>query len=292
MEILGIGVATLDIINFTEHYPGPDEEMRALAQQRRLGGNVANTLSVLSQFGHRCRWLGVLGDDDGAQFIANQLRDSHVQVETAGHVGGVSPTSYIIVSQQDSSRNIVHYRELPELSFDQFKQVSLQNVEYCHFEGRHAQETLKMLSYLKQHYPQIPYSVEFEKPRPDLDLLGEAAELIFYSKHYANALGFSDATTFLKQQSAASPQAWLICTWGNNGCYFRHASDSADIRHVPTLMLPEVIDSVGAGDTFIAGFLQQWWKTRDAHSAAKFANQLAAKKCSQLGFEGLASDKN
>ena len=61
---------------------------------------------------------------------------------------------------------------------------------------------------------------------------------------------------------------------------------------MPTVVLPSVIDSVGAGDTFIAGFLQQWWKTRDALTAAEFANQLAARKCSQLGFEGLASDKN
>ena len=49
-QILGIGIATLDIINEVDGYPVEDSEQRALAQRQRTGGNVTNTLTVLRQF--------------------------------------------------------------------------------------------------------------------------------------------------------------------------------------------------------------------------------------------------
>ena len=48
-KILGVGIATLDIINRVEHYPGADDEVRALSQVQVRGGNVTNTLVVLAQ---------------------------------------------------------------------------------------------------------------------------------------------------------------------------------------------------------------------------------------------------
>jgi len=287
-EILGVGVAVLDIINFTASYPGPDDEVRAIAQQKRRGGNVANSLSVLRQFQHRCRWLGALGDDDAADFIRQDLKKQGIVLETAGCMHGATPTSYIIAANDRGSRNIVHYRQLDELSFEQFRQVDLENVEYCHFEARHAQETSKMLDYLHRHYPHLRYSLEVEKPRQGLELLGEHADLIFYSRHYANSMGYQKGSDFLQSLEAKSAHSGLICSWGEQGCFYRRGEPGSSIEHVPAQPVSRVIDSIGAGDTFIAGFLHQWWLTRDLRASATFANALAARKCAQIGFDGLA----
>jgi len=288
-EILGVGVATLDIINFTETYPGPDDEVRATAQQQRRGGNLANTLSVLSQFHHRCRWLGSLGDDASADFIRNDLNTQGIVVEQAGRMQGKTPTSYITVAKDSGSRSIVHYRQLAELGFEQFRQVDLTGVDYCHFEGRNPQETAKMIGYLQKHHPQLRYSVEFEKPRPHLHLLQQGAEIIFFSRHYAEAMGYTNANDFLRQFPAQNPHAWLIVTWGAQGCFYRRGDNPEVIVPVAPASQIQVIDSVGAGDTFIAGFLHTWWHSRDVHRSAEFANALAAKKCAQIGFQGLVT---
>lgn len=287
-EILGVGVATLDIINFTATYPAADDEVRALSQQRRRGGNVANTLSVLSQFQHRCRWLGALADDAGADFIRHDLQQQGIAVENAACMCGDTPTSYIIVSQDSGSRSIVHHRQLPELSFEQFRRVNFDTVDYCHFEARQALETVKMLEFLEQHHPHIRYSIEFEKPRAHADLLQRHAEIQFYSRNYAEAMGYGDAASFLQQCRPVQAPTWLVCTWGSQGCFYRHSGNN-DVVQVPAAPLPQVIDSVGAGDTFIAGFLHHWWDSIDIHASAAFANALAAKKCAQIGFQGIAT---
>ena len=285
--ILGVGVATLDILNFTETYPGADDEVRASAQQRRRGGNVANTLCVLSQFGHDCRWLGALADDDAAEFVLRDLQANGVTVEMAGRMAGSTPTSYIIVARDTATRSIVHFRELAELSFAQFQRVDLTSVKHCHFEARNVRESVKMLAYLRQHFPDRVISLEIEKPRDNLTLLNGYADIIFYSRHYANAMGYDSATRLLQASAETNPRAHCICTWGEQGCYLRQAHDTR-VVHAPAPTVAKVIDSVGAGDTFIAGFLQQYWLDGDCQAAAHIANQLAAKKCAQLGFEGLA----
>ena len=60
MQVLGVGVATLDVIDSLEIFPREDSEQRALDRYQRRGGNAANTLAVLSQLGHDCSWAGTL----------------------------------------------------------------------------------------------------------------------------------------------------------------------------------------------------------------------------------------
>src|SRR3569623_1138627 len=76
-RILGIGIATLDIINHVEGYPAEDSEVRALAQRISRGGNCTNTLVVLSQLGHRCGWGGVLAEESDAARITVDLDGYH-----------------------------------------------------------------------------------------------------------------------------------------------------------------------------------------------------------------------
>ena len=60
--VLCVGLACLDIINYCDHYPQEDEDVRASAQKWCKGGNAANTLSVLHLLGSKqCHLFGTLG---------------------------------------------------------------------------------------------------------------------------------------------------------------------------------------------------------------------------------------
>ena len=47
-RILGIGIATVDVVVDVDHYPLEDEELRASSQRVSRGGNATNTLTILS----------------------------------------------------------------------------------------------------------------------------------------------------------------------------------------------------------------------------------------------------
>jgi len=286
--ILGIGIATLDIINTVDGFPEEDSEVRALSQRVCRGGNVTNTLVVLSQFGHHCAWGGVWVDEtDGRQILADlkchNINTSYCRAESQGKV----PTSYITLNQCNGSRTIVHYRDLPELSFSDFMAIDLSPFDWLHFEGRNVAETICMLERATKIYPSLPISLEIEKPRHQIEKLFSKANVLLFSKvfaqHYTNT---EDAASFLLAMQRLAPNAHLVCTWGTKGAYALDMDGT--LLHSPAYPPSPVVDTLGAGDTFNAGIINSLCRHQEIATALDHACQLAGKKCGIEGFKGLA----
>lgn len=287
-NILAVGIATIDIINTVADYPDEDSEIRASVQHRRRGGNATNSLVVLSQLGHQCRWAGVLVNEADTDIILADLNKHHIDTHDCTYLNqGKMPTSYISLSTKTGSRSIVHYRDLPEFSFDDFKQIDLSNIDWVHFEGRNVDDTLKMLQWLKQQHPHLPCSLEIEKPRDNIEKLFDLPNLILFSKHYASHLGYNNATNFLTELKLPSATV-AACAWAEAGAWARDKQGT--LLHSEAEKLNSVQDTLGAGDTFNAGFIHAILQHQPLESALHSANQLAAKKCSQVGFDNLVNN--
>jgi len=284
-HILGIGVATLDIIQRIDGYPPEDSKLRATAQRICRGGNATNTLVVLSQLGHHCTWGGTLGDDRASQSILADLARYHIDHRPCRIVpDGRTPTSCILQNLRNGSRTIVHYRELPEYSFKDFNNIPLERFDWLHFEGRNVPETTKMLCHAKHLMPALPRSLEIEKPRPDIESLLALADLLLFSRDYARASGWDDARRFLEAQRRRLPEADLVCAWGSAGAY--GLSRSGEASHCPAVRPAIVIDTLGAGDTFNAGMIDALAGAGIPLSAAlRRACDLAGAGCTRQGLE-------
>lgn len=287
-RVLAVGIATLDIINTVAEYPPEDAEVRASAQSQRRGGNATNTLVVLSQLGHRCAWAGTLADDASSAMIRADLRENAVDTSAVQEVqGGSAPTSYIALSQQNGSRTIVHYRDLPELDLAAFQQIDLSLFDWLHFEGRNVQQTRAMLDHARQQAPHVPRSVEIEKPREHIGSLCEGVDLLLYSRSYVQALSnaAADPTAFLQGQHTRLPEAEHICSWGAQGAW--GIDRTGAVIHSPALALPRVVDTIAAGDTFNAGMIHGKLAGLPLADCLRDACQLAGLKCTQHGLQGL-----
>ena len=283
--ILAIGIATLDIINTVDSYPDEDSELRAIAQTQTRGGNATNTLTVLSQLGHQCHWGGVLIDEADSQFILDDLASSNINISACKRLpNGKMPTSYITLSQQTGSRSIVHHRDCPEYSFDDFKLIDLTQFDWIHFEGRNIDDTLLMLQHLKQYYPNTPCSIEIEKPRSDIEQLFEHASILMFSQHYAQAKGFETATDLL---NSLANNISATCTRGEQGAW---AVDKNGIHHSKVTIPTKIIDTLGAGDTFNAALIHSLVNNNELQYALDNACKLASHKCGQQGFSNLTQN--
>lgn len=282
-NILAIGIATVDIINTVDAYPKEDSEQRALSQKQTRGGNATNTLTVLSQLGHHCAWGGVLINEPDSQIIRQDLNTYHIDISACKQLAnGKMPTSYITLNQQTGSRTIVHHRDCPEFSFADFAKIDLSQFDWVHFEGRNIAETRLMLLHLKKNHPQLPCSLEVEKPRPEIELLFELPNVLLFSQHYAQANGFSNAISLL---SSLETNNIASCAWGKNGAWA--INQHKQVFHSPAFPPQQVLDTLGAGDTFNAGLIDQLVNHGEIHAALTFACRLAGHKCGQVGFDHL-----
>ncbi len=287
-RILGIGIATLDIINLVDGYPEEDAEVRALGQRICRGGNVTNTLVVLSQRGHECAWGGVLADEpDGARILddlaKHRIDTRCCRVERTGKV----PTSYIALNRRNGSRTIIHYRDLPEFGFEDFAKIDPSLFDWFHFEGRNVAETERMLAYLRIRYPHIPRSIEIEKPRLGIERLFSGASVLLFSKGYATYRACADPIEFLRAMRREACGADLVCAWGADGAYALTHSDQT--LHSPACPPQQIVDTLGAGDTFNAGIIDALVRGAGLAHALREACYLAGMKCGQLGLDGLGA---
>lgn len=287
--MLGVGIATLDLITEVEAYPAEDAEVRAFAQRRVRGGNVTNTLSILAQLGHACAWLGTLADDAASRAILEDLGRHGIDASGAVPVpGAATPTSYIALSRATGSRTIVHYRDLPELDAAAFESHSLTGVQWIHFEGRAPEETARMIASARRRCPAAVVSVELEKRRPGIEALFDGPHLVLVGRAFAEASGCASPSDFLQRLEPRSGAALFVLGWGAEGAYF--LARGGAVQRAPVAPPPRVVDTLGAGDCLNAGVIDGLARGLPASEAVTRAVRLAGIKCWRSGLDGLIEE--
>jgi ketohexokinase len=297
--VLGVGIATLDIVNLVAAYPAEDDEVRAQAQRISRGGNCANTLDVLAQLGRRCAWVGILAGDAGGDFIAADLDARGIDRSHARRLrAGTTPSSYVTSSRATASRTIVHYRDLPELTAADFEQVPLDGCLWAHFEGRNPAETARMIARVRRERPDLRVSVEIEKRRDGIEALFGGADVLIFARAYARAvLGEAavDPAACLCRLAAQSDARLCVLPWGAQGAYGLVAG--GEPVFAPAYPPAALRDSLAAGDVFNAALIDGLLEPGLAAAARPDgllallarANRLAGHKCGREGLEGLVA---
>lgn len=288
-RILVVGNATLDIINMVDSYPHEDQEVRAHDQLIRRGGNAANTAVVLSQLGHQCDWAGTLADEPDGDLIRQDLLDNGIGLDAHHSVKrGKVPTSYVTLSRSNGSRTIVHYRDLPEYPAHRFAAIDLDPIEWIHFEGRNLAEVKPMLERVRREQINLSVSLEVEKARPGIEELFPLADVVMFSRDYAQRMHSHEAEAFLRHIRQRGVEAILTCTWGEHGAYALDVDGT--LFHTPAFEPPLVVDTLGAGDVFNAGLIDQLERGHKLEIALIEASRLAGRKCGVYGVDNLVTN--
>ncbi|XP_005158696.1 ketohexokinase isoform X2 [Danio rerio] len=293
-KILCIGLVCLDIINVVDKYPEEDTDTRCVSQRWQRGGNASNTCTVLSLLGAPCAFMGSLAPGPVADFITGDFARRGVDISgVAWQKWGETPCACCVVCPANGSRTVVlSDTNLPDVSVEDFSKVDLSQYKWVHWEGRNADEQVKMIERVREYNKKqdeknrIAISVEIEKTREPLYQLFPLGDLVFVSKDVAQHFGFDSAAAALKGFSGRLKKgATLICAWAEKGA--DAMGPDGVIIHSDAFPPEQLVDTLGAGDTFNASVLYSLSKGGSLQDALTFGCQIAGKKCGVHGYDGI-----
>ncbi|CAM4648571.1 hypothetical protein PO909_011476 [Leuciscus waleckii] len=293
-KILSIGLVCLDIINVVDKYPEEDTDTRCLSQRWQRGGNASNTCTVLSLLGAPCAFMGALAPGPVADFIVGDFARRGVDISgVAWQQWGETPCACCVVCPTNGSRTVVlSDTNLPDVSVEDFSKVDLSQYKWVHWEGRNADEQVKMIERVREYNSKqeeknrITISVEIEKTREPLYQLFPLGDLVFVSKDVAQHFGFDSASAALKGFSGRLRKgATLICAWAEKGA--DAIGPDGVVIHSDAFPPEKLVDTLGAGDTFNASVMYSLSNGGSLQDALTFGCQIAGKKCGVHGYDGI-----
>ncbi len=284
VDVLGIGVAVRDIAVWLDAFPEPDRKYQARDLFEAGGGPVPTALVTLARLGRHVAFAGVVGDNDAGRFVADSLRQEHVDVSgVVFREGFTTPTSIIVVEHGRRTILECFQYDLP-LRFEELEAKKLP-FDRCRFflaDARLIEIQVRTASRVRERGGRV--MLDCGHPRAGVDQLLPVTDIAFLSSTYPESLYGAnyhprEFLIALHARLAADGPRIAGLTMGSEGCAV-YTREDGYVRIAGHDV--EAVDSTGAGDVFHGAFVHAYMNGESAASAAAFANAAAALKCTGM----------
>ena len=145
IDVLGLGVSTIDILNVVDHFPLEEEVQRSIETAIDGGGPVATAIVALARLGAKVMMIDSIGDNWCGKLILGEFKRENVLTD---HIkvnkGCTSSTATILVRKNDGARTIIYSPgNAPEVLENEITPELISKAKYIHINGRHLSACFK-----------------------------------------------------------------------------------------------------------------------------------------------------
>ena len=263
-----------------EEFPQPGGKVSASEFLVTSGGQAGNAAVAAARLGARTSYIGALGDtnDDVANSIIKAFASEGIDVSRALRVPGARSSVSIIMLDAAGEKMIATRRNqgLSE-AVPPDPAAAVADVDVVMLDNRYCNISLPICLAAKARG--LPRVLDFDKPTPDDDPLFLACTHVICSADAIRASTGSQDLPAALVKLGENYDGFLAATNGPEGVYWLA---DGKVRHMDAFKV-DVVDSLGAGDTFHGAFAVLLAETGDAVAAMRFASAAAAIKCTHFG---------
>jgi ribokinase len=284
-DILVFGDINVDIIGRVKAWPEPGAECLAPRLELHCGGVAANCALALRQWGIVPRLLGCVGKDEFGGFLLKTLEEngvnaSRVQRTSAALTGllyiNVTPNGQRTFFGSRGANRCAGGMPKPPALFKGVSAASLMGYSFLDRGPERAAWQILRAVHARGGWVSLDVGMEPSQVIPrKIMQIARHVDILFVSSDEAAAMtGTRDARESFKRFQRAGARG-VVIKLGKRGCLI---FESGTLRQVPSFSVG-MVDSTGAGDAFVAAFLQarlRGWPASEAALAANAAGAVAA----------------
>jgi sugar/nucleoside kinase (ribokinase family) len=281
VEVIVVGELNVDLIlNQIEGYPEVGKEKLAGDMTLTLGSSSAIFASNLSSLGAKVSFLGKIGDDIFGDLVIQSLTSSNVLTDLIIRDKNLKTGATIVLNYEEDRAMITHAGAMEKLSIDDISRDKLSSARHLHFSSYFLQpgirkDVSKMFELAKslglttsldaQWDPDEKWDLNLKTILPNVDVFLPNQQELF---HLTGTKTIDDAFEYI--QDFANTVAVKMGKAGSvvlaNG-----------IKYLKEPFLNKnVVDAIGAGDSFNAGFIRKYVQGSSIEECQTFGNLIGA----------------
>lgn len=278
LDIVGIGVCTVDHLMTVPHMPGNNVNMKASSYLRQPGGLASCALVAAARLGARTKIIALVGDDDAGQYIRQELESEGVDSsKLIARAGGESHVSLILVDERTGDRSImtrpptgspIALSEISRSEITAAKVLFIDDVSELTLQAARWAREANMHVVLD---PARPYAIIKEiLPYVDVPIVPQ---------QWAEAWMPGQAPEAVAKSLRAGGAAIAVVTLGAHGSVVAWEGGT---QHIPAFEV-DVVDTTGAGDAYHGAFMAALLEDWDVPRMARFASAVGSLNCRAVG---------
>ena len=284
--IVVIGDINVDVLGAVDRWPQPGDDCLAPHLEMHLGGVGANCAIALSRWGIRPRLVGSVGQDEFGKFVRRILREQGLEVQWIQSTSAAMTGLFYINVTPDGQRTffgsrganmLVRKPPRPHVLFHRAAALHLVGYDFLtpimEATARYLHKSLRDRgAFLSLDVGPEPSRLI---PRKLLQLASQV-DILFANRAESFSLTQEHDPCNALRSLLNSGAKDVALKLGKDGCLIFH---EGAVKQVPPFLV-KVVDSTGAGDAFVAAFLQarlRGWSHPEAALAANAAGAAAGK---------------
>lgn len=290
MNIVGLGSVAMDVILQVDSLPKEDGFALVKGKSYLDGGSAANVIVQASRLGAACGFIAQIGDDEIGNEIKTGLAKENVNTE---HMvikkGGTSLHTTIVVGEAGKKFILLNMGDAFQTLESRSVNIDfLESADIFYTDLLPGEPALYALKEAKKSGLKTVFNLQVGVPLMEqfgvkkADILESLAYVDVFApcrEAFAQLAGTEDYTRGL-ESFRDFYKGLLLLTLGGEGSA---ASIHGSIVRVPVYNV-EVVDTTGAGDSFLGAFMYAYLiRKMELEAAMKFSSICAAVTCMRLG---------
>jgi ribokinase len=268
-KIVVIGSFNVDLITYVERMPKPGETVTDGEFQTMPGGKGSNQAVAAARLGAEVTYIGCVGKDAFAQIGFDLWRAAGINTQYVIQTDEAATGTALILVDATGENSIAVAPGANRKLTNSHVDAALEAIKAADM----------LIAQLEISFEAVEYAFKLANEHHIPTLLNPAP----IHKEVNRILPLADYITPNEHEKATlgslRPDQTLITTLGAQGAEWRRGNES---RLVPTFKV-EVVDTVGAGDAFNAGFAVATAEGKSLDEAVRFANAVAGLAVTKRG---------